>query len=338
MKKRVVLSLVLLLIVAGIYFCFTNIESKITGANTLEVKTFVQSSGEIGLYFCPQEDCEQALVQFLQSAENTIHCAMYEFDLKAAQEVVLQKQKQPEMDVKVITDNDYLYEFNYSFVKSDSWGLMHNKFCIIDGEKVYAGSMNPTENCAKKNNNNLLLITSPLLAQNYEDEFQEMWNGTFKKGAPIRNPQLRIGSIPVENYFCPEDQCQERVKAELNKAQQEIYFMTFSFTDESIGNELLLKKKDGLTVKGVMETRMVTEDSQFARFVHNGIETKKDGNPQTMHHKVFIIDNSTVITGSFNPTQNGNTRNDENVLIIHDREIAKRFLQEFEKVWEEGKE
>jgi phosphatidylserine/phosphatidylglycerophosphate/cardiolipin synthase-like enzyme len=334
MKKEVILGIIAIMLSLVIYFYLPEIDT-ITGASTSETKTFVHSEGDIQVYFCPRDNCEQAIVQFLQSAQHTIHCALYEFDLKLAQQVVLEKQQQG-LEVQVITDNDYLYEFNHSFVKTDTWGLMHDKFCILDGEKVYTGSMNPTENCAKKNNNNLLLINSTVLASNYEDEFQEMWSGTFKKGNPVLNPQISIGNIGVENYFCPEDHCEEQVKAELNKAQEEIYFMTFSFTSESIGNELLLKKKEGLMVKGVMETRMVTEDSQFKRFNNNGIETKKDSNPQTFHHKVFIVDNTTVITGSFNPTANGNTRNDENVLIIHDVEIAAKFLEEFNLVWAEA--
>ena len=51
-----------------------------------------------------------------------------------------------------------------------------------------------------------------------------------------------------------------------------------------------------------------------------------------MHHKVFIIDNRTVITGSFNPTKNGDTRNDENILIIHDEKIAGKYLEEFNEL------
>ena len=61
-----------------------------------------------------------------------------------------------------------------------------------------------------------------------------------------------------------------------------------------------------------------------------------------MHHKVFVIDNKIVITGSFNPSENGNTNNDENVLILENLEIAKLYLEEFEKVYiplpEEGEE
>ncbi|PIZ50622.1 hypothetical protein COY27_06455 [Candidatus Woesearchaeota archaeon CG_4_10_14_0_2_um_filter_33_13] len=51
-----------------------------------------------------------------------------------------------------------------------------------------------------------------------------------------------------------------------------------------------------------------------------------------MHHKVFIIDNRTVITGSYNPTGGGDKSNDENILIVEDEEIAGRFVEEFIKV------
>jgi len=52
-----------------------------------------------------------------------------------------------------------------------------------------------------------------------------------------------------------------------------------------------------------------------------------------MHHKVFIIDGKTVITGSMNPTGSGNKRNDENMLIIHNEKVVNKFLEEFEDLW-----
>jgi len=231
-----------------------------------------------------------------------------------------------------VTDNDYLDEFNYSFVRADKWGLMHNKFCIIDGKKISSGSMNPTNNCAHKNNNNLLLIDSEILARNYEDEFQEMWNGIFKKGEPVKNPQVQLGEIKIKNYFCPEDHCAQQVEEELKKAQKEIYFMIFSFTHKNIGNVLLLKKSENLTLRGVMDASQISQYSVYDLFKYQGVDVLKDGNKYKLHHKVFIIDNQTVITGSFNPSAGGDEKNDENVLIIEDEAIAQRFLQEFEKV------
>ena len=230
-------------------------------------------------------------------------------------------------------ENLNLEDFNYSFVKTDTWGLMHNKFCIVDNTRMLTGSMNPTKNGAYKNDNNLLIINSEILSQNYQNEFNEMWNGTYKKGSKVRNPKVRLNEILIETYFCPEDNCLERIKDELKDAKNEIYFMTFSFTHPSIANILLLKNLDEVMVKGVMEARQVTKHSQFMRLNHSGIKVVKDRNKGNMHHKVFIIDNKTVITGSMNPTRGGNEKNDENVMIIRDKDITELFLDEFERVY-----
>ena len=112
--------------------------------------------------------------------------------------------------------------------------------------------------------------------------------------------------------------------------------MAFSFTHMGIANILLLKHTDGLAVRGVMEVRQISKDSQFQRLQFQGVDVLRDGNKNTMHHKVFIIDGKTVITGSMNPTKNGDERNDENILIIHDEAMAQQFLAEFEGVYGEA--
>lgn len=332
MNKSKLLFIVVIILLSGLYWLRGTDLSVFTGATTV-TNSFVQDRGDIQVYFCPHDDCEGALVSFLQSAQKSIDCALYEINLPGVQETLLEKSQ--EMPVRVVTDNDYLKKFNHSFVKIDKSGLMHNKFCVIDGEKISGGSMNPTLNDAHKNNNNLLLIHSPILAQNYEEEFEEMWNGTFKKGKPVRIPKVTIGTVDVENYFCPEDHCADQVMAELKEAAQSIYFMTFSFTHDGIGHEILLKKLDNLDIKGVMEVKQISEYSEFKVLEYQlGKErVKKDGNKYNLHHKVFIIDGKTVVTGSFNPTDGGDKRNDENVLIIHDPDIAQKFLNEFRYVW-----
>jgi len=68
-----------------------------------------------------------------------------------------------------------------------------------------------------------------------------------------------------------------------------------------------------------------------------GLDVLQDGNPYLMHHKVFIIDGQTVILGSFNFSQNAETENDENLLIIDDARIAQAFSAEFQKVYQRAK-
>jgi len=359
MKKKFTLFFLVVLIALGYYFlgfglldfdldAITNsITDSITGNVIANPTTsYIQDEGEIQLYFCPQDDCETALVNFIDSAEESIHCALFDVGLKSVQNKLLEKERQAGIEVQVVTDNDYLKKFDHNFVKVDKWGLMHNKFCIIDNKKITTGSMNPTNNGAHKNNNNLLLIESEVLAANYQAEFQEMWEGTFKKGDLVLNPTLTVGDVMIKNYFCPDDHCANKVKEELKKAQTSIYFMTFSFTHDGIANIILLKNHDGLDIKGVMEARQVSKYSQYEVLKYQ-IDDKnageregnivKDGNKQNMHHKVFIIDEKTVVTGSMNPSKGGDTRNDENVLIIENEEIAGRFVEEFNRLHGEAK-
>ncbi len=306
----------------------------LSGKPTL-IDSYIKDTGSLEVHFCPQEDCESQLVNFLDSAQQSIHCALFEINLPAVQSKLLEKGGL--IDVKIVTDDQYLKKFNHSFVKADNWGLMHNKFCIIDEKKVSSGSMNPTTNDAHKNNNNLLLIESSVLAGNYEAEFQEMWNGIFKKGEEVLHPKIILGEIQIENYFCPEDQCIKQVVEAIGQAKQAIYFMTFSFTSREIANALLLTNEQGAEIRGVMESSQISEYSMYELlgFQLNSQEEviRKDKNKKNMHHKVFIIDNETVITGSFNPTEGGNKRNDENVLIVKDKAIAKKFLKEFSAVY-----
>jgi len=59
-----------------------------------------------------------------------------------------------------------------------------------------------------------------------------------------------------------------------------------------------------------------------------------DGNPRNMHHKVILIDDNIVIFGSYNFTANAEMKNDENLLVIHNAEIANQFLEEFKRIFD----
>jgi len=332
MKKKLLFALLFILLTVGAYSYLDNPFE----TDRVLTSSFVKDEGDIEVHFCPEDDCEKALLEAIDSAQISLHCALFDIGLQSLQEKLLEKSSM--IDVKIVTDNDYFHKLNHAFVRKDSWGLMHNKFCIIDSNKMFTGSMNPTDNGVRKNNNNFLVITSKVLSSNYESEFQEMWEGNFKGGGKVLNPLIKLdnielGDIEIKNYFCPEDNCAYHVKEELKKAEKSIHFMTFSFTNEGIANILLLKNMEGVEIYGIMEARQVTKYSQFERLLHNGINVVKDSNPNNMHHKVFIIDGRIVITGSFNPTNNGDKGNDENVLIIESEKIANMFEEEFRKIW-----
>lgn len=317
--------LLLVLILTG-----CELEDQITAEVVVEIPE--ESGEDIEVYFCPHDDCEEKLYDFIDSANESVHCALFELALESLKDLL--KEKSKEVDVKLVVDGDYYDKVeNLSFARKDTTSqLTHNKFCIVDAKKVFTGSFNPTERGTKTNNNNMLLIDSKILAENYEDEFNELWSGVFGDGGGVENPILIYNGINIQNYFCPEDSCMEKVVDELRKANESIYFMTFSFTHKRIANMLILRMYDGVDVKGVYEKRN-WKTSTFSLLEFQGADVKLDNNSYSMHHKVFIIDNRTVITGSFNPTKAGDYRNDENLIIIEDKDIASLYLEEFKHVY-----
>ena len=51
-----------------------------------------------------------------------------------------------------------------------------------------------------------------------------------------------------------------------------------------------------------------------------------DGKHAIAHNKIIIIDGQTVITGSFNFTNQAEDHNAENLLVIRDHGLAQRYL------------
>ena len=51
------------------------------------------------------------------------------------------------------------------------------------------------------------------------------------------------------------------------------------------------------------------------------------------HHKFAVIDNKTVITGSFNWSPSAAHTNDETLLVIDSPQLAKHFTREMDRMW-----
>jgi phosphatidylserine/phosphatidylglycerophosphate/cardiolipin synthase-like enzyme len=320
MKLKVVLFLVVVFLISCSF-------------EVLETELVKEDVNSPVVYFCPSDDCEGVFLKYINNAEESIHCALFDLDLEWVLSSLSKKSE--EIDVKIVVDDNNWNE-NFSgkgIIKDSSSQLSHNKFCVFDRKILWTGSFNPTFNGAYKNNNNIIVIESLNLANNYELEFEELWNYNFGKGRETVEPIVYLNEKKYASYFCPEDNCKYKVVEELKLSEKSIYFMVFSFTDFDIADLLIVKNKE-VEIKGVLESKRVNmQYNQYKKLVENDVNVRKDSNSFIMHHKVFIIDNNTVITGSYNPTKAGNTKNDENILIIKDKKVVSRYLKEFESVF-----
>jgi len=296
------------------------------------------------VYFTPNSQVADYLVEAINSAQKSVYAAFYDLDLVGVADALLEAYLERQIDVKVVVDSDNmdnpavnsLVEAGIA-VGDDDPDFMHNKFMIIDDELVWTGSMNPTFNGVNKNNNNVVVVTGCAeLVEDFKQEFNELWNGVFGAGDPVPYSEITVNaSFSLEVYFAPEDDVEDQIIDEIESAEEAIYFATFTFTSQNVADALIAEHDEGVVVNGIYESFQVGRYSTYDLLLENGIEVTKDKNPAVMHNKFFVIDNRTVITGSYNPTKHANEGNDENVLIIHSKAIAETFAAEFKKLWRE---
>ncbi len=137
-------------------------------------------------------------------------------------------------------------------------------------------------------------------------------------------------------FFCPEDQCEERIIALINGAEDSIEIAIYSFTSPEIAEALINAKQKGVEVRVVADyLQSASQYSQLDHLQQNGIEVRIM--PETtMHNKFMVIDNKIVETGSFNFTENADTKNNENIAIIFERETARLYSEKFFELWIEA--
>jgi phosphatidylserine/phosphatidylglycerophosphate/cardiolipin synthase-like enzyme len=294
----------------------------------------------------PTGGVPDAVAASIDEAQTTVDVAVYEFNLQVLADALLRAAERG-LRVRVVTDTDSLGQpvieqlraAGIPVVDDARAAIMHHKFVVLDNASIWTGSMNFTRNDAYRNDNNFIRIHSTRLAQNYAHEFEEMFERrTFGPASPADTPQphVTLNGTLIENYFSPDDGVAARIIARLQEAEHSIRFKAFSFTREDMANVLLERAAAGVLVQGVFETRQIAAGGNQAWLLltAGGLDVRQDGNRYNLHSKVFVIDEAIVVTGSYNFSVNAEQRNDENVLIIHNRDIAQAYLNEWQRVWD----
>jgi phosphatidylserine/phosphatidylglycerophosphate/cardiolipin synthase-like enzyme len=292
---------------------------------------------------------DERLVAFVDSAQRSVDAAVYDFDL-ANVASALARAKQRGVTVRFVTDTDtwtsdnaevqaalrIVRQAEIPVVDDQRGAIMHHKFMVVDGRRVWTGSWNWTIGDTYRLNNHAVEIDSPELAANYAGEFERMFaqrqfGGGKRAGASA--PRLTVGGVPVESYFAPKDSITPRIVERVTAAASSVQFLAFSFTDDKIGEAMIARHASGVAVRGVFETTgSQTRFSEFGRMRAAGLEVYTDGSPYAMHHKLIVLDGRTSIFGSFNFSSNAAEDNDENILFVEDPTLALAFLGEIERV------
>ncbi len=284
------------------------------------------------------------LVDAIDDARLSIDVAAYSLSLNSVRNALINAHQRG-VTVRMVmestnmdnSDPQRIIEAGIPVVGDNRPGLMHDKFIVIDRSEVWMGSMNYTDSGTYDDNNNMLRIRSTKMAENYTKEFEEMFvDDQFGPDvvAETPNPTLTIDGTRVETYFSPDDGVANQLAALLNSAEESIYFLAFSFTSNDLGDIVRAKAEAGLDVHGVMDEEQIksNQGTEFDPFRQADLDVLIDGIPGQMHHKVFVIDGEIVVLGSYNFSQSAEVRNDENIVVVYNADIAKEYMKEFQRV------
>ena len=312
------------------------------------------------------QSIDDTLVAYINRAKYSIDIAVFGYDQSAGMADIASAVNSAYLSGKVIrwiynggSSNSGLSGLNSGIKKlasptSVNYGIMHNKFVVIDANSsnandaiVWTGSCNWNSEQFHSDENNVVIIQDQALALAYQTEFNEMWgsttptpNSTLSKFGPFKldnTPHyFTIEGKVVECYFSPSDGTTNHLINLINSADNDLNFGVYTFTRQDLADTIAYKISHGVRVTGIMDQYSLgfNANTTLAPIMGNSLKIYSDPN-YIYHSKHLIVDaclpnsDPLVEVGSHNWSTAAETKNDENILIIHDDTIANVFLQAY---------
>jgi phosphatidylserine/phosphatidylglycerophosphate/cardiolipin synthase-like enzyme len=226
--------------------------------------------------------------------------------------------------------------------------LMHHKYVVRDGEAVWTGSMNWTDDSWSVQENVVVTVTAaPDLAHAFTLDFEELWGGADVEHSGFVEPRpVEVDGIKVRPWFTPgfADALTARIAKKIGHAER-VRILSPVITSAPVLGTLAERIADGRSdIAGCVDATQVAEVIRqwqaegkvswklpLLRQVLAGEFTGKPSVPwqptgtlhNFMHAKVVVADD-TVFVGSFNLSHSGE-KNAENVLELTDAGLAQRL-------------
>ena len=217
--------------------------------------------------------------------------------------------------------------------------IMHDKFFVIDGRFVWTGSTNVSDSGTGGYNANLVtVVDSTTVAGWYVEEFEQMYeDGRYhgRKPRPSGTKRVKLSNAELEVYFSPQESpISSRLRPLIRNANERVDIAVFFLTHKHIVADLIDAYRRGVRVRVILDaTGAKNGYSKHELLRAAGIAVKVENWGGKMHMKSAVIDGETVVTGSMNWTSSGDTKNDENTIIVHSPALAQQYETFFDTVW-----
>ena len=243
---------------------------------------------------------------------------------------------------------------------------------VITGSTNFTASCihgDAADRSTRGNVNHLLRLDSAELAERFASDFNQMWGdgpggednsrfGLAKQSGPAA--RMRVGETPIDVLFAPHrrndpHQGLTLIANTLATARERVDLALFVFSAQSLtdvlatlnarGVRLRLLADPGFASRSFSEVLdllgMAMADRHCKLEAKNrpwaeaakGVGIPRLARGDKLHHKFAVIDERTVITGSFNWSPSAAHQNDEVLLVIHSPLVAAHFTREIDRLW-----
>ena len=232
-------------------------------------------------------------------------------------------------------------------------GLMHHKFMVRDGEAVWTGSLNWSNDAMERMENIVLMLESLPLARYFQEAFAPLWQrqAIASSGAFATNPAPLVyaGAEAVTDVdFSPGqgEQINDWVASRILNAKRRIVICSMLINSSRVLNAFVRQMDrgvveisgvyDGTQMHGVLDQwkrddRLAWKIEAVNRLISAGRLVGKDSVPYEsserhnfMHNKTLVIDEA-VVTGSYNLSHAAQS-NAENMLSIASPALAETSI------------
>ena len=233
--------------------------------------------------------------------------------------------------------------------------LMHHKYVVRDGEAVWTGSTNWTDDSWSRQENVIVSVESGELAGLYTGNFEELWaKDDVEDTGHVPPERVRVGDILVRPWFTPGfgEDLSQRIARTIGRAKRRVRICSPVISASAVLGTLAEVASDRkVDLAGVVDRTQI--DEVLAQWRENGNASWKtpslvaaltrapfsgkhstpyapDAVHDYMHAKVTVCDD-TVFLGSFNLSHSGEL-NAENVLEVEDAALAERLARYVDEV------
>jgi cardiolipin hydrolase len=137
-------------------------------------------------------------------------------------------------------------------------------------------------------------------------------------------------------FFSPGNDCLNAIISAIDLAKANLKICVFTISDDRITQALLQAHRRGVKIRILTDNEKLFDlGSDIKQLAQAGIEVRTDTTRNHMHHKFALIDNHTLLTGSYNWTRSAALYNHENVVFTNSKDLVLDFLGEFDRLWQE---